>query len=193
MSQVDVNFKSGDFSTPDKVTMTRGGGDISGDRASGNYKTKNVTIYGHVVMHDTEGNFAGLSNTKPTKSRGPATLTADQVHIDGTAKIYTADGHVHYVQADTTTDADKGVLTDPTHDLDLTGNVHIAQGTRNMEADHVLYNTVSGQAHAEGNPVTLQFPSEVNRPLATPRPIKIKNPSIKKGQATPTPAPAPSG
>jgi lipopolysaccharide export system protein LptA len=173
--------------------MTRGGGDISGDRASGNFKTKTLTIYGHVVMHDTEGNFAGLSNPKPTRSRGPATLTADQVHIDGASKVYTADGHVHYVQADVTTDADKGVLTDPTHDLDLTGNVKIVQGPRNMEADHVVYNTVSGEAHAEGNPVTLQFPSGVTRTIATPRPIKIKNPTTKKGQATASPAPSPSG
>src|SRR5579863_3503804 len=45
MSQVDVNFKNGDFSTPEKVVMLREGGDITGDRASGNYKTKDVTIY----------------------------------------------------------------------------------------------------------------------------------------------------
>ena len=51
--------------------MTRGGGDITADRASGNYKSKAATLYGHVVMHDTEGNFAGLSSTKPAKSHGP--------------------------------------------------------------------------------------------------------------------------
>jgi len=190
MTQVDVNFKTGNFSTPDRVEMTRESGDITGDRASGNYKTKDVTIYGHVVMHDTQGNFAGLSSTKPAHSRGPATLTADQVHIDGTAKVYTATGTVHYVQADTTTDADKGTLNDLSHDLDLVGNVHIVQGDRNMAADHVLYNTVSGQAHAEGNPVTMQFPSEVNPHIATPRPIKIKNPLQK---TKPAPSPTPSG
>lgn len=188
MTQVDVNFKSGDFSTPERVVMTRESGDITGDRASGNYKTKDVTIYGHVVMHDTQGNFAGISSTKPTHSRGPATLTADQVHIDGTAKVYTASGSVHYVQADTTTDADKGTLNDLSHELDLVGNVHIVQGDRNMEADHVLYNTVSGQAHAEGNPVTMQFPSELNPHVATPKPIKLKNP-LQKPKAAPSPAP----
>ena len=190
MSQVEVNFKSGDFSTPDKVVMLRGGGDITGDRASGNYKTKDVTIYGNVVMHDTEGNFAGLSSTKPSHSRGPATLTADQVHIDGQAKKYTATGHVHYVQADTTTDADNGTLDDPTHELDLQGNVKIVQGDRNMEADHVLYNTVTGQAHAEGNPVTLQFPSEVKQRIATPKPIKLRVPGQKAPKATPQPSPS---
>ena len=187
MTSVDVNFKSGDFSTPNKVTMNREGGDITGDRANGNYKTKAATLYGHVVMHDTQGNFAGLSSTTPANSRGPSTLTADQVNIDGTAKIYTATGNVHYVQADTTVDAAKGVLNDGTHALDLTGNVHIVQGDRNMQAEHVVYNTVTGQAHAEGN-VVMQFPGEVHPHIATPKPIIIKNP-LQKRTAQPTPQP----
>jgi lipopolysaccharide assembly outer membrane protein LptD (OstA) len=188
-SLLDVNFKSGDFSTPNQVTMTRGGGDITADRASGNYKSKAATLYGHVVMHDTEGNFAGLSSTKPAQGRGPSTLTADQVHINGVGKIYTATGNVHYVQADTTVDADSGVLNDLTHELDLKGNVHIVQGDRNMVAGHVLYNTVSGEAHAEDN-VTMQFPSEINPHIATPRPIKIPNPLDRKKRA-PAPTPTP--
>ncbi len=179
MSQVDVDMKTGDFSTPSQITMTRNGGDIRGDRASGNYKTKSATIYGNVVMHDSEGNFAGVSSTAAAKGRGPSTLTADQVHIDGLAKEYTATGHVHYVQADTTVDANKGVLNDATHVLTLDGNVHIVQGDRKMDAAHVVYNTVSGKAHAEGN-VTMQFPGNVNPHIATPKPIVIKNPLSKK-------------
>jgi lipopolysaccharide export system protein LptC len=187
---LDVNFKSGDFSTPQQLTMTRGGGDITADRASGNYKSKAATLYGHVVMHDTEGNFSGLSSTKPAKSRGPSTLTADQVHIDGAGKVYTATGNVHYVQADTTVNADNGVLNDSTHDLDLTGNVKIVQGERNMVANHVLYNTISGQAHAEGD-VVMQFPSEVNTHVATPRPIHVPNPLQRHKGGTPAPTPSP--
>ncbi len=189
-SLLDVNFKSGDFSTPQQLTMTRGGGDITADRASGNYKSKAATLYGHVVMHDTEGNFSGLSSTKPAKSRGPSTLTADQVHIDGAGKVYTATGNVHYVQADTTVNADNGVLNDSTHDLDLTGNVKIVQGERNMVANHVLYNTISGQAHAEGD-VVMQFPSEVNTHVATPRPIHVPNPLQRHKGGTPAPTPSP--
>ncbi|MBV9028505.1 MAG: hypothetical protein JO311_07780, partial [Candidatus Eremiobacteraeota bacterium] len=37
-SSIDANFKSGDFSTPSKLVMTRVGGDVSADRANGNYK-----------------------------------------------------------------------------------------------------------------------------------------------------------
>ncbi len=188
-SPVDANFKTGEFSTPNRVTMTRDGGDITADRSNGNYKSKIMHLYGHVVMHDAQGNFAGLSSVKPSQSRGPATLTADEVQIDGTAKVYTATGNVHYVQADTTVDAAKGVLNDTTHELDLTGNVHINQGDRHMTADHVLYNTVSGQAHAEGN-VVMQFPSNVNPHFATPKPIIIKNP-LEKRKPQPTPSSAP--
>ena len=190
MSLVDVNFKTGDFSTPNRMTMTRDGGDITADRASGNYKTNQATLYGNVVLHDTQGNFAGLSSTKPAQSRGPSTLTADQVHIDGVGKLYTATGNVHYVQADTTVDADKGVLNDLSHDLDLHGNVKIVQGERNMVADHVLYNTISGQAHAEGD-VTMQFPSEVNPRVATPKPIHIPNPLQRHKGGTPAPTASP--
>lgn len=184
---LDVSFKNGDFSTPNQVTMTREGGDITADRANGNYKTKKATLYGHVVMHDSQGNFAGLSSTTPSQSRGPSTLTADQVEIDGLAKQYAATGHVHYVQADTTVDAAKGTLNDAQHDLYLEGNVHIVQGDRTMVADHVRYNTVTGQAHAEGN-VTMQFPSEINPHIATPKPIHIKNPLQK---STPQPSAKP--
>jgi lipopolysaccharide assembly outer membrane protein LptD (OstA) len=192
MEQVDFDFKTGDFSTPQKLTMTRGGGDITADRGSGNFKNKTATLYGNVVLHDTAGNFAGLSSTKPAQNRGPSTLTADQVHIDGIGKVYTATGNVHYVQADTTVDSDKGVLNDLTHDLDLTGNVRIVQGDRNVVADHVLYNTVSGHAHAEGN-VTMQFPSEVNPHIATPRPIHITNPLERHhGGASPAPTASPT-
>ena len=39
-SSLDANFKTGNFSTPDKVVMTRAGGDVSADRANGNYKKR---------------------------------------------------------------------------------------------------------------------------------------------------------
>jgi hypothetical protein len=67
--------------------------------------------------------------------------------------------------------------------------VKIVQGQRNMAANHVLYNTISGQAHAEGD-VTMQFPSEVNTHVATPRPIHIPNP-LQRHKATAAPTPTP--
>lgn len=175
-SSLDANFKNGDFSTPNKVVMTRSGGDVSADRANGNYKKQVLYLNGHVVMHDTQGSAETLAGGGPSHAPSPSTLTADKAQIDGAAKIYKAIGNVHYVQADTVVNADNGTLNDAEHTLLLEGGVHITQGTRSMTARRVLYNTVSGTAHAEGN-VTMQFPGELHRTLATPKPLKIpKNP-----------------
>lgn len=175
-SSLDANFKNGDFSTPAKIVMTRSGGDVSADRANGNYKRQVLYLNGHVVMHDTQGSAESLTGEAAAGEPSPSTLTADKAQIDGAAKVYKAIGNVHYVQADTVVDADTGTLNDLDHTLLLEGAVHITQGTRSMSARTVLYNTVTGTAHAAGN-VTMQFPSPVHRGLATPRPLKIpKNP-----------------
>ncbi|MBV8066536.1 MAG: hypothetical protein JO113_01065 [Candidatus Eremiobacteraeota bacterium] len=175
-SSLDANFKSGDFSTPDKIVMTRAGGDVTADRANGNYKHQVLYLNGHVVMHDTQGSAQSLTGEPSSGEPSPSTLTADKAQIDGAAKIYKAIGNVHYVQADTVVDANAGTLNDLEHTLLLEGAVHITQGARSMNARKVLYNTVTGTAHAEGD-VTMQFPSPVHRGLATPRPLKIpKNP-----------------
>lgn len=175
-SSLDANFKNGDFSTPNRVVMTRSGGDVSADRANGNYKKQVLYLNGHVVVHDTQGSVESLAGSGPARAPTPSTLTADKAQIDGAAKVYKAIGNVHYVQADTVVDADSGTLDDAAHTLLLEGAVHITQGTRSMTARRVLYNTVTGTAHAQGD-VTMQFPGELHRTLATPRPLHMpKNP-----------------
>lgn len=169
---LDFNERTGDFSVPSKLEMTREGGDVEADRANGNYKSEIVTLYGDVTMHDLSGNFAGMGSGSIEHPSGPATLTADQVRVDGRARVYNATGHVHYVQSSTTVDADRGTLNDASHMLFLTGNARVAQGLRNVVADRIAYDTLTGLAHAEGN-VTMQFPNESQPHLATPRPIKI--------------------
>ncbi|MGA8532634.1 MAG: LptA/OstA family protein, partial [Candidatus Tumulicola sp.] len=182
-------FKTGDFSTPAKVVMTREGGDVTADRANGNYKTQIVNLIGHVVMHDSQGDYGGIGGGADQHSNGPSTLTADKAEIDGAAKVYKAIGNVHYVQADTIVDSDNGTLNDATHDLFLQGNVRIVQGARKVNAQSVVYNTVTDKAHAEGN-VTMQFPGQLHRGLATPRPLNVpKNPITKPAVATPAPPP----
>ncbi|MBV8332495.1 MAG: LPS export ABC transporter periplasmic protein LptC [Candidatus Eremiobacteraeota bacterium] len=186
-SSVDANFKTGDFSTNQKVVMTRAGGDVTADRANGNYKKQIVYLVGHVVMHDSSGTYGGLSSGAEAKPSGPSTLTADRAEIDGTAKIYKAIGNVHYVESDTIVDSENGTLNDDTHDLFLQGNVHITQGTRKVDAQSVVYNTVTGQAHAEGD-VTMQFPGQLHRGLATPRPLHVpKTPVTTPVEATAPP------
>jgi lipopolysaccharide assembly outer membrane protein LptD (OstA) len=187
-SSIDANFKSGDFSTPAKVVMTRTGGDVTADRANGNYKHQVLYLNGHVVMHDSQGNGLNSLEGAPSRPAGPSTLTADKAQIDGAAKVYKAIGNVHYVQADTVVDADTGTLNDTTHSLLLEGGVHIVQGTRSMTAQKVLYNTVTGTAHAEGD-VTMQFPGEMHRHLATPRPLKLPKNKITEPVGNPTGSP----
>jgi lipopolysaccharide assembly outer membrane protein LptD (OstA) len=188
-SSIDANFKSGDFSTPAKIVMTRVGGDVSADRAKGNYKRQMLFLNGHVVMHDSQGNgLSSLEGSAPAQSAGPSTLTADQAQIDGAAKVYKAIGNVHYVQADTVVDADNGTLNDATHSLLLEGTVHITQGMRSMTARKVLYNTETGSAHAEGD-VTMQFPNEVHRGIATPKPLKIPKNGLTQPAGVPSAQP----
>jgi lipopolysaccharide assembly outer membrane protein LptD (OstA) len=187
-SSVDANFKNGDFSTPAQIVMTRDGGDVTADRANGNYKKQIVYLNGHVVMHDTKGNYGGLGGSSGGSNSGPSTLTADKAQIDGQAKEYKAIGNVHYVQADTVVDADNGTLNEATHDLFLQGSVRIVQGARKINAQSVVYNTVTAKAHAEGD-VTMQFPGQLHRGLATPKPLHLpKNPVTQDV----TPAPRPS-
>lgn len=180
----DFNEQSGDFSAPNKVFVTREGGDISADRANGNFKRQLATLYGNVVMHDQNGGFAGMATgSVPKKPQQPSTLTTDQLQIDDRAKVYTAIGHVHYVQGSTTVDSDRATLDDASHMLYLSGHARILQGARSLVADHIAYNTVTGQGQATN--ATMQFPSSVQPRVATPKPINI--PGITHAKPTPTP------
>ncbi|MDQ2680589.1 MAG: LptA/OstA family protein [Candidatus Eremiobacteraeota bacterium] len=178
-SALDLNYQNGDFTAPNHVTMTRPDppADINADRATGNYKRKAATLVGHVVLHDSSG-FASLSSAKSEGTHQPATLTTDQLQIDGISKVYVATGSVHFTQGTTVVDADKGTLDDRTHILHLSGNVHITQQARSMNAQTVAYNTISGDAKADGD-VTMQFPGNIHPAAATPKPIVIKVPKIK--------------
>jgi lipopolysaccharide assembly outer membrane protein LptD (OstA) len=187
-SSVDANFKNGDFSTPAQIVMTRDGGDVTADRANGNYKKQMVYLNGHVVMHDTKGDYGGMSGSSSGSNNGPSTLTADKAQIDGAAKEYKAIGNVHYVQGDTVVDADNGTLNESSHDLFLKGNVRIVQGTRKINAQSVVYNTVTSKAHAQGD-VTMQFPGQLHRGLATPKPLRVPKNGFTQDV---TPAPRPS-
>jgi lipopolysaccharide assembly outer membrane protein LptD (OstA) len=185
MTQVSWNTRTGAFSTPSQVRIIRPGGDVTADRGNGNFKTKRMSLFGNVVLHDSQGAF----DTSTNHNRAPATLTCNQLEIDDVAKVYTAIGNVHYIQADTISDSDRANLDDLSHALTLDGNVRIKQGQRTFSGDHVTYNTVSGDAHATGKDVVLTFPGGAPRPLATPRPIHL--PFTKKN-APAAPSAAPS-
>ena len=123
--QFDFNWQSGAFSTPSHVTLTRPGSSIQADRAFGNQKQKQATLTGHVVLHDNSGvltNFAGQ-----TGPHQPATLTCENLTIDGVTKTYVATGDVHFMQGGSVVRADRAVMNGITHDLHLYGHVQLQQ------------------------------------------------------------------
>lgn len=176
--QLHANMRTGAFSAPDPLTMTRTDGSvIQADRATGNYKQHDATLYGHVSVHDASGTF-GLKSAKGTQaqSRGPATLTADELHVNDKTRLYDAKGNVHLVQGDTTVRAQTAHLNDATHVLHLVGKVHVVQGDRTLRSDRATYNTQTGFGVANNN-VLITFPG-IKPSIATPKPIKIKGPKI---------------
>lgn len=123
--ELDWNYQSGAFTTPGHVSLTRPGSQIQANRASGNTKTKQATLTGNVWLHDQNGvltNFSGGAG-----GNKPATLTCDNLQIDGVSKIYTATGHVHFTQGGSSVTADRAIMNGFTHDLHLYGNVQLHQ------------------------------------------------------------------
>ena len=125
-SVFNFNWQTGAFNAPNHVTLTRPGSSIVADRASGNQKQNQATLYGNVVLHDDNGiltRFAAGSG----KAGVPATLTCNQLQMDGASKTYVATGNVHFTQGTSSVTADRAVMNGITHDIQLTGNVHLSQ------------------------------------------------------------------
>jgi lipopolysaccharide assembly outer membrane protein LptD (OstA) len=124
-AEFQMNWQSGAFTVPQHLTLTRPGSNIEADRANGNQKSKQATLTGHVVLHDDNGvltNFGGQSG-----SHVPATLTCDNLTIDGTSKTYVATGNVHFTQGASEVHSDRAVMNGMTHDIHLYGNVQLTQ------------------------------------------------------------------
>lgn len=123
--QLDTNWASGAFSTPGHIVLTRPGTSIEADRANGNFKSHTAVLTGGVVLHDQNGVLTGFAGQGP--SHVPATLTCDNLNIDGTAKTYVATGNVHFMQGGRAVKADRAVMNGLTHDIHLYGNVQLTQ------------------------------------------------------------------
>jgi len=122
--EIDSNFQTGAFTSPVPVHLQRPGSDIRADRASGNWKTKQATLNGNVSLHDQNGVLTGTGAGGRDK---PATLTCDNLQIDGVSKVYTATGRVHFTQGGSSMTADRAIMNGFTHDLHLYGHVRIHQ------------------------------------------------------------------
>ena len=165
---------AGAQAAPDRVILTEPGTDAAGDVLQGNMKAKSVTLTGNVVMHRTK---AGGSLGKLAEK--PSTITTDELTVDWGNKRYTAVGNVHFVQGDRTMTAERGVLNDAAHQLDLSGHVVIVQGEKSSQAQTVHYNTESEAVKMDGG-VMVRFPAETPGPAAAPAPSGSPGPAKKK-------------
>ena len=98
------------------------------------------------------------------------------------------------MQNDTVADADSGILDDKAHLLKLDGNAHVVQSPKSMTADHITYDTVTNDVHAESDPsrgVVTMFPGGPGPAIVPAKKITIRNPFSKKPKTEPSPTPQP--
>ena len=136
-----VNFaegvfqRNGDFVIPGAVSGKSPDGDFKADRALGNYQRQDVTLVGHVLLHQ---------RVAPGRTAQPMTLTANQLRIFGKPATYTATGSVVVIQQNRKISADFLQLNDRTHQGLLRGNVSAQENDRVVQSQEIQYNVASG-------------------------------------------------
>ncbi|HXN08576.1 MAG TPA: LptA/OstA family protein [Candidatus Acidoferrales bacterium] len=136
-----VFHRNGDFVIPGAVHGVSPDGDFMADRAFGNYQRQDVTLVGHVLMHQRVSQAPGTA---------PLTLTANQLRVSGKPSTYTATGSVVVVQANRKLHADYLQLNDATHQGLLRGKVSAQEDDRVVNSEEIHYNTLSGNIDVPG-------------------------------------------
>ena len=144
------------------------------ERADGNAKTGAASLRGSVQVHDEGG-----PESPRGKSAAPATLTCDQLDLDGKRDTYHAEGHARYESADRTATAQTMILDRKRKTLHLEGDVTLTQGASTAHAGVVDVDLRTGRTVSTGQPVILSQPASPN-----PRPEPVS--------PNPRPAPSPS-
>jgi lipopolysaccharide assembly outer membrane protein LptD (OstA) len=168
----NYNLNTGDFTIPGHFTATRQGTDVTADRATGNSKSKIMHAEGHVIVHQNQPPPGKPSDL----TERPSTLTCDKLDVDGTKKVYTATGNMHFTQeGGREATSDSAILDDGNHHLHMEGHVRVRDGDQTVEAETLDYDTLSGQLDGNGN-VTITAPVETPQPAAprAPKPKKKK-------------------
>ncbi len=173
------NVGTGAFASDAPVRITRPGLDAVADKAEGNTKTGAAVLRGNVKVHDTGG-----PGSLQGKNATPATLTCDQLDVDGKADTYKAAGHARYESEIRTATAETMVLDRKQRKLHLEGGVVLTEGQSTARAATVDMDLKSGEAVSSGSPVVLTQPAS---PL--PSPARTTGPKVP---AVPSPLPAPS-
>jgi lipopolysaccharide assembly outer membrane protein LptD (OstA) len=175
-AKFDFNLNSGDFSIPGHFTATRSGTDVTADQAVGNSKSKIMHAQGHVVVHQ---NRALAGSTTASFTEKPSTLTCDKLDVDGTRKLFTATGNMHFTQeGGREATSDMAVLDDANHHLHMEGHVHVRNGEQTVDANVLDYDTLSGQLDGNGD-VTITAPVETAQP-GVPKPAGSGKPKKKR-------------
>jgi lipopolysaccharide export system protein LptA len=171
------NQRTGEFSIPSDVKFTQPGTDVTGDHATGNSLHKTVKITGHVLLHNSKP-VSTIGISAKNASNEPQTLSADELDVNGPAKVYTAIGNVKFTQGTKVVTAQRGQLDEMKHMLTLTGDVHVddtASG-QSMVAENVTYDTLNQTVTATGKagePFQIRAPVQTApAPLASPAPTK---------------------
>ncbi|GAC1311036.1 MAG: hypothetical protein NVSMB21_19830 [Vulcanimicrobiaceae bacterium] len=169
--KINFNINNGEFTIPDPFSATRQGTDVTAERANGNSRSKILHAAGHVVVHQNQP-LASRGHATDLTQR-PSTLTCDKLDVDGSRKLYTATGNMHFTQEggrDAT--SDNAVLNDATHKLHMEGHVHVKNGDQTIAADVLDYDTATGQLDGNGN-VTITAPADAAPTIARPKKLKL--------------------
>jgi lipopolysaccharide export system protein LptA len=173
------NVDTGAFTSDAPIRITRPGLDAVADKAEGNTKTGAAVLRGNVKVHDRGG-----PGSPQGKTASPATLTCDELDVDGKADTYKAAGHARYESEIRTATADTMVLDRKQRKLHLEGSVVLTEGQSTARAAAVDMDLKSGEAVSTGSPVVLTQPA-----TPIPSPSRTAGPKVP---AAPSPLPAPS-
>jgi lipopolysaccharide export system protein LptA len=173
------NVDTGAFASDAPIRITRPGLDAVAERAEGNTKTGAAIMRGNVKVHDRGG-----PGSLQGKNAAPATLTCDELDVDGKADTYKAVGHARYESEIRTATAETMVLDRKHRKLHLEGAVVLTEGQSTARAAAVDMDLKSGEAVSSGSPVILTQPAS---PIPSPAPT-----AAPRASAAPNPRPAPS-
>ncbi|HEY4440311.1 MAG TPA: LPS export ABC transporter periplasmic protein LptC [Candidatus Elarobacter sp.] len=153
-SSLRYNTDSGAFVADAPVKVTKQRLDAAGERAEGNVKAGTATLHGSVQVHD-----GGGPSSPRGKSAPPATLTCDQLEVDGKRELYHAEGRARYESGERTATARTMILDRKHKTLHLEGDVVMTQGDSTARAQVVDMDLASGRTVSTGAPVTLSRPA----------------------------------
>ncbi len=167
----NYNLGSGDFTVPGHVTLRRPGLEAAADNARGNVKAGKAELHGNVRVHDVGG-----KGSPQGANAEPATLTSDDLYVDGKADTYRATGHASYDSRTRHAKADTMIYDRKHQVLHLEGTVTVIQNDTTMNAGAIDVDIKKGDTTSVGQPITVTKPTPNPSATATARPTPSARP-----------------